>query len=483
MCLALFLISKIMISNNQVESADNMSDDIFYLNKVIRHPDSDDSFKKLDTYFGDLKSGIIVVNSELKIIYFNSTTKLLFTEGKEIHTEKMPILEAIKHLLEDKSKLLLYESLLNKKQLKLDTGLNLKSIQQLHVNPIGEDGFIFKFILDELFTVSASNLFKYFPELPVSYFGFDLLAGKRISIRFVSDNFGKVFPFLDQKNVLENENYFLSHIAHEDLPQFVSKLQHLKRGKNSFTYEFRMNINETEHRWFKLIAGRFNEKTEKNFWLAYLEDIHEKKTILLEREKLVYETLDEEQSRFAMELHDGLGQNLVGVNLYLSMVKDNPESENNIAICKQLIQDSILQMKSICYNLTPPELDKGLLYALDVYFGKQNELSKLIGFNFIAKQVPMNHLDLKSKYNIFRIVQEFVTNSIKYANCSQIDCTIYSKENTIYLEIKDNGIGFDLESVKKGMGLNNMHKRAFLCGAKLELETSKEHGTKLVVLF
>ena len=41
---------------------------------------------------------------------------------------------------------------------------------------------------------------------------------------------------------------------------------------------------------------------------------------------------------------------------------------------KQLIQDSILQMKSICYNLTPPELDKGLLYALDVYFGKQNEL-------------------------------------------------------------------------------------------------------------
>jgi hypothetical protein len=117
-----------MFSNHQAESANNLSDDIFYLNKVIRHPDSDDSFKKLDTYFGDLKSGIIVVNSELKIIYFNSTSKLLFTEGEEINAEKMPILEAIKHLLEDKSKLLLYESLLNKKQLKLDTGLNLKSI-------------------------------------------------------------------------------------------------------------------------------------------------------------------------------------------------------------------------------------------------------------------------------------------------------------------------------------------------------------------
>jgi signal transduction histidine kinase len=95
----------------------------------------------------------------------------------------------------------------------------------------------------------------------------------------------------------------------------------------------------------------------------------------------------------------------------------------------------------------------------------------------------MNHLDLKSKYNIYRIVQEFVTNSIKYANCTQIDCDIYSKENTIYLEIKDNGMGFDLEKVKKGMGLNNMHKRAFLCGAKLDLVTSKERGTKLVVLF
>ena len=87
-----------MFSNHQAESADNLSDDIFYLNKVIRHPDSDDSFKKLDSYFGDLKSGIIVVNSELKIIYFNSTSKLLFVEGKEIDSEKMPILEAIKHL-------------------------------------------------------------------------------------------------------------------------------------------------------------------------------------------------------------------------------------------------------------------------------------------------------------------------------------------------------------------------------------------------
>jgi signal transduction histidine kinase len=461
---------------------DDTTEDIFRLQRLVKGSVLTGSDHELDAFFGDLKSAVLIVDSEFKIIYLNNTAKNL-TIDRDFDAEKgMMVIDFVKRILTPSSLIPFYEHLINRSTTIIEDGFTLSRIEKLLFNPIASEGFVLKLLLDELYTVSASNLFRYFPGLPIAYFGFDLLPGKRISIRFLSDNFTSLFPFIDAEQVLENDNYFLSYFHPEDLPELLTKLQNLKKGKDSLITEFRVVDKNGEDRWYQLISGRFSEKNDKNFWLAYLEDIHEKKTANIEKQKLIHETLDDERHRMSMELHDGLGQNLVALNLYLSSVLEETESKL-VDTCKTLAMDSILMMKALCYNLAPPELDKGLLHALDVFFGKANELSTSIEYEFIAKKIPSKQLSAEKSYNIFRIVQEFVSNSQKYAQCKKITCELTIRNSKTLLMIHDDGVGFDPNKIKNGFGLKNMEKRAKLLDAKMEFNSKDGEGTLLLLEF
>jgi signal transduction histidine kinase len=286
---------------------------------------------------------------------------------------------------------------------------------------------------------------------------------------------------MDMELLVEEEDYFLNFIHEDDRIDLFSKVKNLKK-KNSLLTEFRIVNPKGEEHWFQIISSKFSEKTEKNFWLAYLEDIHEKKIATIEREKLVHETLDDERHRMSMELHDGLGQHLVALNLYLSTLSN--EADKSVSeTCKKLTVESIMMMKSMCYNLAPPELEKGLLHALDVFFGKSNEHSKTITYHFIAQKVPLNNLSNERAYNLFRIIQEFVTNSQKYSNCNNIHCEVNMRNQKTMIMVYDDGNGFDLTKVKEGFGLKNMHKRATLTDASIELSSKIGEGTLLILEF
>lgn len=471
-----------MRKNQALSAAIDSTDDIVQLQRLIRTSVLTGSDQELDAFFGDLKTALITVDNEFKILYINNTAANLVSD-KEYEAEKgSMVIDFVKRILSPSSLISFYEHLIHKNELKLSEGFTMPRIERIGMIPIGTDGFVIKVWLNERYTDSAANLFRYFPGLPIAYFGFDLLAGKRLSIRFLSDNFHILFPFLDIDHVIADENYFLSNFHPDDLPEFLSKIQHLKKGKDSFNTEFRLMKPDGSEHWYRLISGKFSERKDKNFWLAYIEDIDEKKKPALEKERLVYETLDEERNRMAMELHDGLGQNLVALNLYLSTVMS--ETENRmLGICRDLAKESIMLMKSMCYNLAPPELDRGLLYALDVYFGKMNELSGNIEYVYNAKKVPLTHMTQENAYNIFRIIQEFVTNSRKYSECTTIECTIGKRNQKMILEIHDNGIGFDMRKIETGFGLKNMVKRAHVANASIELISAPGEGTAIIIEF
>jgi signal transduction histidine kinase len=455
------------------------SDDVFRLQKLVKSSVLTGSVQELDTFFGDLKSGVVLVDASFKVIYINQTAKHLNFDTVNNTCKGDLIIDYIKQLLSAIPLLSFYESLINKKAIVIESGFSSTRIKRITLDPILNDGYVLKIVLDELFTVSASNLFRYFPGMPIAYFGFDLVAGKRISLRFLSDNFSEHFPHIDNEKALGTDGYFLSFIHVEDLPDLLLKLQSLKKGKDSLNTEFRFIDAQGEERWYRIIAGRFTEQTEKKFWLAYIEDIHEKKIALLEKKKLIHETLDDERNRMSMELHDGLGQNLVALNLFLSSIQSETQSET-VTLCRNLAVESIMQMKFMCYNLAPPELEKGLLYALDVFFAKMNELSLKIEYIYKAKNSPKQFSNDQS-YNIFRIVQEFVSNSQKYSGCSKIVCEISTRNNKTTLIIHDNGKGFNQDTINEGFGLKNIYKRAKLIDAKLEFESSEANGTYLIL--
>ena len=248
----------IMAKDQAMYKVDDATEDIFRLQRLVKGSVLTGSNQELDSFFGDLKSAVIIVDSEFKIIYLNNTAINLNIDKDFEAVKGTLVIDFAKRILGRNALIDFYENLINRTGVVIDDGFVLTRIEKMYINPISNDGFVIKILLDELYTVSAANLFRYFPDMPIAYFGFDLNANKRLSIRFLSDNFSMLFPFMDTEKVTSDENYFLSFIHEEDQPELFNKLQGLKKS-NSLLTEFRvLNEDGIEH-WYRLISSRFSE--------------------------------------------------------------------------------------------------------------------------------------------------------------------------------------------------------------------------------
>ena len=197
---------------------------------------------------------------------------------------------------------------------------------------------------------------------------------------------------------------------------------------------------------------------------------------------LLQENLEDDRNRIAMELHDGIGQQLVALNLFMSQL--NPKNDDEVYIkqkCNQIVTDSLRQMKTLCYNLAPPEIEYGLSHSLEVFFRNLSDFSLNIKYEFQLKMFNNEEIEVDITSNFFRIIQEFVSNSQKYSNCKNIKCKLFVKANKISAFIFDDGDGFDVNKVTHGFGLKNMLKRAKIIGAKINLESTIGEGTKMLL--
>jgi PAS domain S-box-containing protein len=216
--------------------------------------------------------------------------------------------------------------------------------------------------------------------------------------------------------------------------------------------------------------------------IGAMHDITEQKNYEEQKLRLIGETQDFERKRFSMELHDGLAQHLVVLNLYLSQLEGADDSEEEIIEnCISLVKTSLNQTRSLCYNLTPPELESGLMIALKSMFDRLKALSDF-DFNYIVdKTVTDEDFSTADIYNLYRMIQEFVNNSIKHSKAKNINCMIYKPNGYISIEVWDDGVGFDEKNLKAGLGLKNMEQRAKLANVGFDFTSEKDQGTKLFI--
>ena len=83
--------------------------------------------------------------------------------------------------------------------------------------------------------------------------------------------------------------------------------------------------------------------------------------------------------------------------------------------------------------------------------------------------------------NIYRIIQEAINNTIKYAEADAIEVSITENKSELQIEIKDNGLGFDQKNIELGNGINNMRKRARDIGANLDIKSGNNSGTSITI--
>lgn len=223
---------------------------------------------------------------------------------------------------------------------------------------------------------------------------------------------------------------------------------------------------------------------DDTFILVQLKDVTEQVHFEKNRLDIINSIQDNERRNFAMELHDGLAQELVLLNIYIDQIKGKCSDTPEVDRAKNIITDAMKQTRRLTYNVSPPLLNEGFFQGLAVLFERFNDVND-IQVSFTIDEEVSNCEELindEVSYNSFRIIQEFLNNSIKHAEADQISCFISSDNDFCNINIKDNGKGFDQSNSKRvGMGIKNMEKRAKLFQIGIQIESETNRGTSLIL--
>lgn len=193
-----------------------------------------------------------------------------------------------------------------------------------------------------------------------------------------------------------------------------------------------------------------------------------------------------ERRNLVRELHDELGQTLSAIKAIGSSISDKSRNEN-----KSIFEsaNSILNYTDHMFNVTrnmmqrlrPAVLDElGIVVALQEMTDAWNEQHEDV-FCYFETNLNAEHLDEEIAINIYRIVQESLTNVIRHAKASEVTIRLTQKTDSLTLIIIDNGIGFDQEKKHKGLGLLGIKERAEAMTATYRIDTGDNEGVTIII--
>jgi signal transduction histidine kinase len=231
----------------------------------------------------------------------------------------------------------------------------------------------------------------------------------------------------------------------------------------------------------ELIANKLN--SDRDLFICSIIDKTEELRFQEEKMKIINEAQENEKQNIAREIHDGLAQNLVVMNLLFGSFKFQSGQEASVEDFSNLIKTTIEEAKSISYQLLPPQLENGFLNGLKSVIVRINSLNKQDAILEISDDVEEEDFDSVDKFNLFRIIQEFFNNSIKYSHSELYNIKIFKGESgKLLIMINDNGVGFDREKVIGTLGISNMLNRIDMAGIQGSLNSEIGVGTTLELI-
>jgi signal transduction histidine kinase len=174
----------------------------------------------------------------------------------------------------------------------------------------------------------------------------------------------------------------------------------------------------------------------------------------------------------AMELHDNIGQLLSVANMQLNLVTSQQniteDLSSHLTETKSIVQSAVSEVRALSKTLNTEVIQNmGLVRAIELEIERIERL-KIFNTSFEVRGKERN-IKPSDEIIIFRIFQEFLSNSIKHATATMINVCLDFKEDSVLLNIRDNGKGFDTTMKSESSGLYNMKSRAKLVGADIYL--------------
>lgn len=193
---------------------------------------------------------------------------------------------------------------------------------------------------------------------------------------------------------------------------------------------------------------------------------------------------EEERSRIAKELHDDVGAMLTTTKLYFGQITPELPPEELQGIAEKMssfFDDMIRSVRSISQDLRPVVLEKlGLVEATQSLVQTINDSGKI---KVRFKNTTIKTITKSKELNLYRIIQELITNTLKHAEASAIYVELKNEKNSLIILYEDDGKGLKQKNLlhKKGLGLKNIESRLSVLSGKIHF-FKKSSGMKVKII-
>lgn len=198
--------------------------------------------------------------------------------------------------------------------------------------------------------------------------------------------------------------------------------------------------------------------------------------------------LQEQRLRISRDLHDNIGSQLTFIissidNLKFVTKDATPLLKDKLSSISSFTSDTIFQLRDTIWAMNKNTITLEDLHTRILSFiEKAKKAVGTIDFHFNQDiEDTISFTSLKG-INIFRVIQEAINNTIKYADATTLNIAVSKENNDLVISIVDNGKGFDLSTVSMGNGLGNMEKRMSEVGGKVKISSTPSEGTSIQII-
>jgi PAS domain S-box-containing protein len=233
--------------------------------------------------------------------------------------------------------------------------------------------------------------------------------------------------------------------------------------------------------WGEWRVGPVRDKQGQNtHWLIIFRDITERRRL----EKEIIEISDRERQRIGQDLHDGLCQQLAGIELMSQVLEQKLARRSKAASARvgeigRYVRDAISQTRLLARGLSPVTLEsEGLMSGLQELAANTEKMFG-VSCELDCAQPVLFHDPIVATH-LYRIAQEAVSNAIKHGKATRIRIQLQNVGERTILSISDNGLGFpQSRGNSKGMGLAIMKSRSGMIGGELFLDNHPAGGARV----
>ncbi len=301
-----------------------------------------------------------------------------------------------------------------------------------------------------------------------------------------NDSITQMFGY--QKAAIENGAAWWKNNLHPDDYENISIVlaEAFKKRSQTIQFEYRYRCADDS---YKNILDRafvvYNSEGSPVRMIGAMQDITKEKEHERQIAIAITDAQEKERRELGMELHDNVNQLLGATLLYLGVAikSGNVGKEEAKALknCVGYINEAIHDLRNLSHRLTPYTKEEVSLKNIIEILIEPMQKAKLFEINLHVDAFENDVVDSDIQTNLYRIVQEQLTNILKHAQASKVKINVRLTKKLIKLSISDNGKGFDPASLKDGIGLENIKRRAEMFSGKCKLRSSPGNGCELLV--